>query len=282
MRADRTTRRVAHPVMIDPTRARVVMSTADPRLALARLAPGRVTTSSLPYLASPAVSVGRRYVLLLVVLVVGNLTGNLWLPTPLYVPFNLAMAGGLILMIRGNGAGAAEVGLERSARRRGLLWGVSLGAAAVVVLIAASLVPGLDDLFADDRAAGIGMAGLLYQTLVRIPLGTAVAEEVAFRGVLLGYGTRIWSWRTSAIASSLLFGLWHVVPAVSALGGNAATDDVGGVGQVMLVAGAVGATAVAGALLAYVRRLSGGLVAPIILHAAINSTAFALAAAVVN
>ena len=51
---------------------------------------------------------------------------------------------------------------------------------------------------------------------------TAIPEEFAFRGVLLGSGLRLWGpWRASLITSAL-FGLWHIAPVMA----HAATNGL--------------------------------------------------------
>ena len=61
----------------------------------------------------------------------------------------------------------------------------------------------------DGRRRALGTA---YRAAVRIPLGTVLVEEVAFRGVLLAMlgGHLGVGWAVAV--SSHLFGLWHVVP----------------------------------------------------------------------
>ena len=96
---------------------------------------------------------------------------------------------------------------------------------SAVILIAA-LVPGTRGLFDDGRAAGIGIVGLFYQVVIRIPLGTALFEEFAFRGVLLGLGRRGWSTAAGTAGSAVLFGLWHIAPALSLAEANATASSM--------------------------------------------------------
>jgi membrane protease YdiL (CAAX protease family) len=75
----------------------------------------------------------------------------------------------------------------------------------------------------------------------------------------------------------VLFGLWHVIPASSVAAGNEAAS---GFAAGLIVAGAVVGTGVAGIGFTWLRNRHG-LAAPILLHAAVNSAAFAAAWAVV-
>jgi len=108
--------------------------------------------------------------------------------------------------------------------------------------------------------AGVGGWGTAWRALVRIPLGTVVLEEVAFRAVLPAL--------LSPAAAAGLFGLWHIVP-------TAKTLDVNGVRRhrVVAVTGAVGVTTVVGLVLWELRVVAGGLAAPALVHVAANSGA---------
>jgi membrane protease YdiL (CAAX protease family) len=204
-------------------------------------------------------------------LIAYNNTINFWPPfhSWAYVPCNLALTVALVVLSGPSpppgSVADAVVGL----------------ALAAPVALALLLVSGTRHrgLIADERVAGLGGAVLAYHTLVRIPLGTAVTEEVLFRGVLF----EAWLAAGSAPAgaalwSALAFGLWHVAPSAIGLRLNdpeARPDHVAGV-----VAAAVVVSALAGLALTWLRLASGGLLAPIALHGAVNSgAAFAAARA---
>lgn len=209
------------------------------------------------------------------VLVAYNLIGNLWLPGPLYVPVNLAVAASLVAVALAAGATAADLGLSRASLPAGLVTG---GLAALVVALAiglAALVPATRPLFADRRVAGLDGAGLAYQALVRIPLGTVVLEELAFRGVLLALITRVASVGAAIACSSALFGLWHVVPTLEALHVNRLATTGGA--RVAAVSAAVALTAAAGGVFCWLRLHSGSVLAPALAHVATNSFAIVVA-----
>src|SRR6185295_7302830 len=114
------------------------------------------------------------------------------------------------------------------------------------------------------------LAAVLFVVLARIPLGTVVLEELAFRGVLpalVGGGGR-----RGTLVSPGLFGLWHVLPARGS--GNAMSDALGAAGALV---GTVAFTAAAGVVFRAGQRWSGHLVTPMLLHAATNSLGALLA-----
>ncbi len=81
-----------------------------------------------------------------------------------------------------------------------------------------AVVPATRGFFQDERATGGGTRHVLFETLVRIPLGTALPEEVIFRGSLLGLFTQRHSPAVAASMSSILFGAWHVLPTLRTRG----------------------------------------------------------------
>src|SRR5690348_16366411 len=102
-------------------------------------------------------------------------------------------------------------------------------AGAVGLLYAATVaMPGGRAAFVDARAA-VPLAAVLFAALVRIPFGTVVFEELAFRGLLpaLVGGGR---WRATLVSSGL-FGLWHVLPAMGSA--NAVSGALGSAGAVV-------------------------------------------------
>lgn len=206
------------------------------------------------------------------VLSVGLLVySTLGLPPAWYVPVNLLVTGGLLLAASQVGLTAQDLAIERSRFRSGLRWGVIAGMVMAGVLALGAAIPATRPLFDDARTAGIGPALLAYRALVRIPLGTALLEEVAFRGVLFGAWQRVVTVRTAAAASSLLFGLWHVRPVLDLLAENDVAAD--GPERILAVIGAVLGTTIAGIAFCWLRVRSESLVAPYVAHTVVNSLA---------
>lgn len=197
-----------------------------------------------------------------VVLIVHNLRVER-LPRWLYVPACLASATALVGFARWAGLDAGELGLSAAGVGAGLVIG---GAAALLVGIA-GLLPSIRPVFADRRMSRVRPLGMAYRVLVRIPLGTVVVEEIAFRGVLPALLDRLVPLGWAVAASCVLFGLWHVVPTRATLRTNHLPA------RPVLLGGVVVATAAVGAGLSWLRVWSGGLAAPAIADAAASGAA---------
>ena len=131
--------------------------------------------------------------------------------------------------------------------------------------------------FLDDNARRYTAAGITQRDIedhilaFQDLLGTVVLEEVAFRGVLFGAWARLGSPARAAVGSSLIFGLWHIRPAIELLDVNAIGESA--LTRIPLVMAAVVLTAAAGVFFCVLRLRSRSLLAPALAHAAINSLA---------
>lgn len=206
-----------------------------------------------------------------------NVLSNIVIPDVWYVPANAAAGLVMVSIAFRGGADPATLGLEPARARRGWRLGLAFGGAAVLVILAVGVAPWTRRFLEDDRFADIAFAGMLYQVLLRIPIGTALFEELAFRGVVLGLLAKRSSLLRAALGSSLIFGLWHIAPTLAALDTNAAGDLGESVfATVAVVAGGVAVTALAGMGFVWLRLRGGSLLTPVVVHAALNSTAYAL------
>lgn len=164
---------------------------------------------------------------------------------------------------------AGALGL-RGSHRRGAAFGFLIAVGLVVPVFIALSHPATASLIADERVARLDREELMFRVLVRIPLATALLEEVAFRGVLPALWRR--AGRVAAIVvPSAAFGLWHIVPALDAIELN--SPELGTAATILGVAGSVLLTTVAGALLIWLRLRARTLAAPLAFHAALNSLA---------
>jgi membrane protease YdiL (CAAX protease family) len=217
------------------------------------------------------------------VLLLWSGVGNLVLGEWAYVPRNLALTGLLLWAAARAGVTTDELGLGRGR----LPAGVRAGAWAVAVVAVALLVavPLRDHLplvaaLLEDRRAALPGPEVAYHALVRIPVGTALFEEVAFRGVLLAAAARSVSTWAAVVWTSAVFGVWHVPPTIVALEVNA-IPPVSAEGLAAL-AGAVAVTTVAGVAFCWLRVVSGSLVAPILAHWATNALGLLAAASITS
>jgi membrane protease YdiL (CAAX protease family) len=191
-----------------------------------------------------------------------------------YLVWNPAMAAVLLLLARAGGVTWADLGLTGARLRRGLVLGGAAAAAVGACYAVAATMPAVRTAFVDARGAA-PLAAVLFVALVRIPLGTVVLEELAFRGVLPALVGGGW-WRATLVSSGL-FGLWHVLPSMGST--NAVATALGTTGA---VAGTVLFTTAAGVVFRAWQRWSGHLVTPMLLHVATNSLGVLVAWWVVN
>lgn len=81
----------------------------------------------------------------------------------------------------------------------------------------------------------------------------------------------------AALGGAKLFGLWHILPAIDRLPSNpgfAEAHKSGALGRIGVIAAAVGSTAFAGLAFSFLRERTGSILAPIVVHAAVNIGAF--------
>ena len=187
-----------------------------------------------------------------------------------YPAWNAAATGVLVAAARVAGYSWSDLGLGRQGLRDGLRWGGPPAALVAAACAAGVALPAARPLFTDERLAGVDGRALAYQVLVRIPVGTVVWEEVAFRGVLHA---------TPALPlSSVLFGVWHIRPTLDAVVAN--HPGAGPVRRSSAVLAGCAVTAAVGALFDGLRVRGGSLLAPVLVHMSSNvSGALAAAAA---
>ena len=135
---------------------------------------------------------------------------------------------------------------------------------------AASLraIPVTRPLLDDKRVTTLDGPRLAYQVAFRIPVGTVLWEEIAFRGVLQAALRRVLSEPAAIAVASGVFGIWHIRPTAAALRVNQLSGDRRQAAA--RVAAGAAATAAGGALFSWLRARSGSLAAPALLHLATN------------
>lgn len=211
-----------------------------------------------------------------------NVAQNLLLPAWSYLPLNAAATVGLFRLADRLGLTRDEVGADRAHLAGGIRIGLLLGAVTLMAIGVAVAIPSTRSLFKDGRVIGVGIGAALFQALIRIPIGTALFEEVLFRGVLLGWLRRRTSTGRAIVGSSVLFGLWHALPAWSTISvyQTGAIRDAGAAASVGVVVGGVVITGMVGAGLAWLRLRTDSLAAPVLVHIAANSASYFAAFAI--
>ncbi|MFD7663744.1 CPBP family intramembrane glutamic endopeptidase [Streptomyces sp. NPDC059788] len=207
------------------------------------------------------------------VLTVANLADNRWAPS--FGVLTAVVVSALLLGVLFRAGGTwADAGLDAATLKRGARWAMVLIGLVGVGYAAAALLPATRGLFADERYGGLTGGQVALRVLVTVPVGTVLLEEVAFRGVLYGLVRRAGGAVWATAVSSLLFGLWHVLPSLGLATDKPALTPVFGrsaFGAALAVVAVVLFTGAAGALFCELRRRSGSLLAPMGLHWAVNA-----------
>ena len=209
----------------------------------------------------------------ILVLALANLL-NTWVAPSAYVITAVAASAVLLALLRSAGGTWADAGLGRGSLRRGATWGLFLAAGTTVAVVAAALAPPTRELFLDPRVEGTGAGAIAFAALVRVPLGTVLLEEIGFRGVVYGLAARMWGVAWATVISSVLFGLWHVQPAIGVVTSHPSVERFNGASA---VAAAVLVSSLIGAALCELRRRSGSLLAPAALHWTANALGYVAA-----
>jgi membrane protease YdiL (CAAX protease family) len=183
-----------------------------------------------------------------------------------------ALAGaGLVVWARLEGLTWSQLGLGRDRFGAGCRW--ALGAIGVVagIYVIGVLLPLTRPGFQDVRY-DLPLPDALHKAFVAIPLGTVALEELAFRSVLWGMLARhLRQWQV-LLATSMLFGFWHIIPALRVGETNrGVSDTVGGAGSAGLAVGTVALTTVGGLVFGEMRRRSSSVVASAGAHWATNA-----------
>jgi membrane protease YdiL (CAAX protease family) len=209
----------------------------------------------------------------ILVLALANVLNN-WIAPAAYVVTAVVASAALLALLRSTGGTWADAGLGRDTMRRGVTWGLLLGAGATAVVLAAVLAPPTRQLFLDPRVEGTSAAAIAFAALVRVPLGTVLLEEIGFRGVVYALAGRMWGLTWATVFSSVLFGLWHVQPAIGVVTSH---PTLRGFNGALAAAAAVLVATLIGAAMCELRRRSGSLLAPAALHWTANALGYVAA-----
>ncbi|WAM17389.1 CPBP family intramembrane glutamic endopeptidase [Rhodococcus sp. JS3073] len=184
------------------------------------------------------------------------LWNNVVLPGSGLGPYGRAVAGGVLGLsvvgaARAAGYGVDELGLSASNVPSGLRY----GAVASVVPLAGYAITLSVPALRRRVPTGDGVTDFVGWVGFRIPVGTVAHEELLFRSVLSAMLRRAWPPATAHALHAATFALWHVRAARTAGDGVAAS---------MLLTGS------SAVLFDWLRRRSGSVVAPALLHLSVN------------
>lgn len=159
-----------------------------------------------------------------------------------------------------------EIGLDPRRVAGSALFGVVISVlAAVPPVLFIALAPLFSGgpVEAEEITSRSG-AGMAYFLLVRQPVGTALFEEVAFRGVLYGVWQRVGGDRAAILATAGAFSLWHLVISsrTVAESGVVSAPPAVAAGVIVSLAGLF----VGGLIFAYLRWHTRSIAAPVIAH----------------
>jgi membrane protease YdiL (CAAX protease family) len=201
----------------------------------------------------------------------GMLNGQL--PAPFRIPAGLAGCVLVGALAARSGVEAEEMGVSAKCLGRGVATGVAVGVPLSSIIAGVTLLSSTRGLYGSQQIKEASPGRAFYEAFVRIPAATALPEEFIFRGALSAALSRRHGAEFSVAASSLLFGLWHVGPALRQSGakgyGLASVPQ-----RVLHAAASVAGTALGGVGLALLRRRTGSLAAPWLVHAAVNGSGF--------
>jgi membrane protease YdiL (CAAX protease family) len=170
-----------------------------------------------------------------------------------------------------------QLGLAPSTYITGLLWAAGAVGAVLAVYLIGLALPFTRKFFLDERAGEQSGTELIRNALVVVPFGTVLLEEVAFRSVLFAMVASRYGTAWAVTVSSVVFGLWHILPSLVMHESNAGVGELLGSGmraRVLAVLTSVVGTGAAGVLFCLLRVWSGSLFAPMGLHWALNGLGF--------
>jgi len=177
----------------------------------------------------------------------------------------------LVAWARLDGLTWSQLGLGRDRLGAGCRWALAAIGLVAGVYVVGVLLPLTRPAFQDVRY-DLPLPDALRTAFVVIPLGTVALEELAFRSVLWGMLSRHQGRWQVLTTTSVLFGFWHVLPALHVGATNRGVSEaVGGAGSAAVVVGTVALTTVGGLVFGELRRRSDSVLASAGAHWATNA-----------
>jgi membrane protease YdiL (CAAX protease family) len=187
-----------------------------------------------------------------------------------YTLFNLGFALFSVGLVKISGASWSQLGFSFSLSSLAIALGVLL------IVITAELV------FFKKNHLEITTVNL-RELIVRIPFGTALAEEMVFRGSLIGVLLLSYSRLWTLLISSAIFGIWHLLPGTSetwAQQNLIYKNTPKWLARLSSDSITVLVTSVGGLFFGWLRLASGGILLPWVFHSGINIVSWTLSGSI--
>lgn len=192
-----------------------------------------------------------------------------------------ALGGSVVVLALGvlDGSTFTDLGMSPRTWVAGLVWGFAAIAIVFIVYAVGASWERTKEAFADQNIAVMSRIRIYWKTLVELPLGTVLFEEVAFRAVLWSMLVRRIGFWPGTIITAVAFGLWHILPSLDLHERNPgiARGRTSRIAQVKAVLASVITTAIGGLVFTFLRVLSGSLLGPMGLHWATNGWGYLFA-----
>lgn len=217
--------------------------------------------------------IAQELALVILILLYGTVLARL-VPKKFHLWLNISIAAVAILVGFAFNLTLNQMGLGLRHILPGIFVAVAASAIITIITLGISAIPFLRHYFLGDDLAHASGKLIAFEAAIRIPLGTALIEEILFRGVLLGLLLTHNSVIVSVVISSVIFGLWHIFPTINTLESN------DGVAAIMhskkrkagSVAGTVIVTFIAGLMFGWLRIIANSVIAPWLVHWSINAS----------
>lgn len=195
------------------------------------------------------------------------------MPEDFFRRYNRAFIWLLLVYTALRPGGFRAVGLRTAGLGSSLLWGLGLGLGLAVPPLLFFFRPYLlHTPLVYDPLTRFSRRQLIYDLLVSVPIGTALLEELSFRGLLYGALRRRFSTAVALVASSAVFAGWHYKTTVTTTGQTnlAAAARLPRFlmpyVQPLAIIGGLLTTGVAGAIFGLLRERTGNLWGSIVAH----------------
>jgi membrane protease YdiL (CAAX protease family) len=164
-----------------------------------------------------------------------------------------------------------ELGITRDRSIASIVWGLVAAAAASGLVLGLLLWgPGVGGSVRYTPFSSMTVGTVIARALIWMPLTTALPEELAFRGVLLGLFRQRYAPTWAAILSAIVFAFWHGLTVFHTVGNTSLAQS--GLGYVLGCVGGFTAVFIGGLLFALLRTRTCNLAASVIAHWAFNAT----------